>query len=135
VTTRISLEIESPCGNMKTDLTTGEGREHDGAEVEATRIIDTLGFAAVMAIGAYGIDHQDLIEAIRSAAGPTMTARPSTPPRRNPDGSTTITVKTCCRACGRTLGDATREELDDAIAGLPLPDLSDECGCKGARQP
>lgn len=58
-----------------------------------------------------------------------MRARPWTPERRNLDGSTTITVKRACGGCGRSLGDATDQEIACAIAGEPLPDVATECGC------
>jgi len=53
--------------------------------------------------------------------------RPRTPDRRNPDGTTTITMKRACNGCGNYLGDATSYELDRAVAGLPLPDVIHEC--------
>ncbi len=56
--------------------------------------------------------------------------RPSTPPQTRPDGRTVITVHRCCNGCSRDLGDATKEELDHAVAGLPLPDVRGECGCR-----
>lgn len=56
-------------------------------------------------------------------------SRPTTPDRKNPDGTTTITVQRACNGCGRTLGDATTVELDCAYMGLPLPDVTAECGC------
>ncbi len=40
-----------------------------------------------------------------------------------------ITVQRCCNGCGRSLGDATDDELNAAVAGAPLPDVRDECGC------
>lgn len=43
---------------------------------------------------------------------------------------TTMTVKRSCNGCGRQLGDATKTELLHAVAGLPLPDVRDECGCR-----
>lgn len=56
-------------------------------------------------------------------------ARPSTPPRKNPDGTTTMTVGRCCNGCGRKLGDVTDAEMDAAMSGAPLPDVRAECGC------
>jgi hypothetical protein len=58
-----------------------------------------------------------------------VSGRLSTPVRINPDGSRTITVGRCCNGCYRAIGDATDEELDAAVRGLPLPDVRDECGC------
>lgn len=58
-----------------------------------------------------------------------MSGRPSTPPRVE-GTTTTITVKRCCSSCGRELGDATDAELDAAIEGRPLPDVTAECGCR-----
>lgn len=55
--------------------------------------------------------------------------RTSTPPRANPDGSTTVKVQRACNNCNRSLGDATEEELDAAMNGERLPDVSIECGC------
>lgn len=57
------------------------------------------------------------------------TTRQWTPDRRNPDGSTTVTVKRCCNGCGRPLGDVTDREVNAGIAGIRLPDVRDECGC------
>lgn len=56
-----------------------------------------------------------------------MSARPSTPDRKNPDGSTTVTVQRCCNGCGNPIGDVTDAEIDGSIAGLRLPDVRDEC--------
>lgn len=58
-----------------------------------------------------------------------MSPRPTTPDRKNPDGTTTITLQRACVA-GHPLGDATTVELDAAYLGLPLPDVTDECGCR-----
>lgn len=58
-----------------------------------------------------------------------MSPRPTTPDRKSPDGTTTITVQRACNGCGRDIGDATTVELDCAYMGLPLPDVADECGC------
>jgi len=38
-----------------------------------------------------------------------------------------ITVKRCCNGCGRRLGDVTDDEIDAAVGGLPLPDITGEC--------
>lgn len=59
-----------------------------------------------------------------------MSSRPSTAERRNPDGTTTVTVKRACNSCGRTLGDATEQEIAAAVEGRPLSDVADECGCR-----
>lgn len=53
--------------------------------------------------------------------------RPWTPDRRNPEGSTTVTVKRCCNGCGRQLGDASLIELEAGMCGQPLPDVRGEC--------
>lgn len=58
--------------------------------------------------------------------------RPWTPPTKTESGGTRITVKRACERCGRDIGDATRDELDAAIAGAPLPDVAHECGCPHA---
>lgn len=55
--------------------------------------------------------------------------RPSTPDETLPDGSRRCRVKRCCNGCGRVLGDVTEAEIDAAVAGIPLPDVRDECGC------
>lgn len=52
---------------------------------------------------------------------------------RLPNGVTRITVKRCCNGCGRRLGDVHDHELDHAMAGLPLPDVTAECGCSPLR--
>lgn len=51
-----------------------------------------------------------------------------TPDDVRPTGRT-IHVKRACTTCGRLLGDPTDAELDLAVAGVPLPDVTDECGC------
>lgn len=56
-------------------------------------------------------------------------ARNFTPDKRNADGSTTFRVKRYCNGCGKSIGDVNEAELDAAIAGLPLPDVREECGC------
>lgn len=55
--------------------------------------------------------------------------RTNTADRRNPDGSTTVTVKRACNGCHRLIGDATTEELEAGMNGRPLPDVTVECGC------
>lgn len=54
--------------------------------------------------------------------------RTFTPPRKTETG-TRITVHRHCDTCGRDIGDATAEELEASVAGAPLPDVADECGC------
>lgn len=61
-----------------------------------------------------------------------MTPRPNTPDRKNPDGSTTMRVKRLCNGCREPVGDATEEEMDAAVMGLPLPDVHEEHGCQQA---
>ncbi len=60
--------------------------------------------------------------------------RPTTPEQRYQaeDGHwvTRLTVQRVCNGCGRALGDATEHELDCAVAGMPLPDVREECGCR-----
>jgi hypothetical protein len=61
---------------------------------------------------------------------PTSTVavrRPWTPDRKNPDGSTTVTVKRCCNGCGEKIGDVSLVEIDAAIAGEEQPDVRGEC--------
>lgn len=55
--------------------------------------------------------------------------RTNTPDRRNPDGSTTRTVKRACNGCHRLIGDVTEKEIEAGINGEPLPDVTVECGC------
>ena len=43
----------------------------------------------------------------------------------------TVRMQRCCNGCGRQLRDVTLAEVDAAIAGTPLPDVTDECGCAG----
>ena len=40
-----------------------------------------------------------------------------------------MTVQRCCNGCGRSLGDVTEQEIECAVAGRPLPDVRQECGC------
>lgn len=66
----------------------------------------------------------------------TTQNRPSTPPRQNPNGSRTITVKRCCNGCGHELGDANQTELDAAMVGQDPPDVRSECpNCQPAPLP
>ncbi|UXA19501.1 hypothetical protein [Mycobacterium sp. SMC-4] len=57
--------------------------------------------------------------------------RPKTPPRiwTDDDGREhrTMTVQRCCNGCRREIGDVTAEEIERAVAGLPLLDVRDEC--------
>lgn len=57
--------------------------------------------------------------------------RAFTPPQKTATG-TRITVHRYCDSCGRDVGDASQEELEAAVAGVPLPDISRECGCAKA---
>ncbi len=61
-----------------------------------------------------------------------MNGRPNTPPTTTATGGRRITVKRHCDRCGREVGDATADELDAATAGAPLPDVTEECGCRAA---
>jgi hypothetical protein len=56
-----------------------------------------------------------------------MSARTFTPDVKHPDGSRTIHMKRACNGCGQNVGDPTDDEMDRAIAGLPLPDVRSEC--------
>jgi len=58
--------------------------------------------------------------------------RPSTPPETTATGSRRLTVKRACDRCDRELGDATKEELETAMLGAPLPSVVAECGCLAA---
>lgn len=57
--------------------------------------------------------------------------RPSTPDRIMPSGGRRITVKRCCNGCFAEIGDVSDMEMQLAIAGRPLPDVREECGCLG----
>jgi hypothetical protein len=55
-----------------------------------------------------------------------------TPTIRTSPTSRRGTTKRACNGCSELLGDVTDEEIDAAIAGLPLPDARSECPkCKG----
>lgn len=41
-----------------------------------------------------------------------------------------LTVKRCCDGCGEPIGDVTDQEMDNAVAGLPLPSVIAEHGCQ-----
>lgn len=64
----------------------------------------------------------------------TAETRPWTPDESLPDGVTRIHVKRCCNGCGRILGDVTEAEIDAAVTGAPLPDVTAECGCADGGQ-
>ncbi len=67
-----------------------------------------------------------LAEAVWQQAAP----RHWTPLHHDPaTGQTTIHVHRSCNGCGRSLGDATPDELSRAITGSALPDVRPECGC------
>jgi hypothetical protein len=51
--------------------------------------------------------------------------RPWTPDERY-DGGTRVTVKRACNGCGALLGDATEEEIEQAIDGV-MRDVRGEC--------
>lgn len=55
--------------------------------------------------------------------------RPWTPDEKLPSGGTRLRTKRCCNGCGSAIGDATTFELENAIFGIPLPDVRKECGC------
>lgn len=42
---------------------------------------------------------------------------------------TRVRVKRTCENCHRPIGDVTESEMDAAVAGVPLPNVADECGC------
>ncbi len=56
--------------------------------------------------------------------------RPWTPSTRN-----RIAVKRMCNGCKRALGDPTDADLEAAMAGRPLPDVTEECGCNWDQPP
>ncbi|SMF86450.1 hypothetical protein [Streptomyces sp. Amel2xC10] len=62
-------------------------------------------------------------------------ARPNAPDRVNPDGSRSIRMKRACNGCGVQLGDATEDEMNRGILGLPLPDVRRECPTCGPTAP
>lgn len=65
-------------------------------------------------------------------------SRPNTPDlvtaQPGPNGtirkSRRVTVKRCCYGCGEPIGDVTDQEMDYAVAGLPLPSVITEHGCQ-----
>lgn len=58
--------------------------------------------------------------------------RPWTPDRVREEGGIELSVKRACNGCGQLLGDVTDREMADAIRGLPLFDVTAECGrCQG----
>lgn len=61
--------------------------------------------------------------------------RPWTPDRPSTSGGRRITVKRMCNGCGRALGDVTHDEIEAAVAGRPLPDVREECGCDWDQPP
>lgn len=52
--------------------------------------------------------------------------RPWTPDVRAEDG-TRITVRRCCNGCGLQVGDASAADLEAAMTGRVLPDVTGEC--------
>jgi hypothetical protein len=65
---------------------------------------------------------------------PATSHRPRTPDLIRYDDagnetSRTVTMQRACNGCGRRIGDVTEAELDAAVAGRPLPDVREECGC------
>jgi hypothetical protein len=52
--------------------------------------------------------------------------RKSTPDQVN-GTRRTIRVQRCCNGCGKPIGDADEADMNAAVAGLPLPDVRDEC--------
>jgi len=58
--------------------------------------------------------------------------RPWTPDTILAAGGRRINVKRACNGCGTLLGDVTDEEMNDAVRGFPLLDVTPECGlCQG----
>jgi hypothetical protein len=53
--------------------------------------------------------------------------RSNTPDVDLPGGGKRITVKRACNGCGDLIGDVTEEEIERAIAGLPIEDVRGEC--------
>lgn len=66
--------------------------------------------------------HSGTHEAAETAANPA--GRPWTPDRRNPDGSTRITLKRACNGCSKLLGDIISRDAD---AHGNLADVRAEC--------
>jgi hypothetical protein len=103
--------------------------------IYATREIAAEGFLGMgpaLFVHTYFVEAQDMsvddfVTRIEWRYLDTYT-RPSTDTVRLPEGGSRITVKRCCDACGRELGDATEAELDAAVTGRLLPSVLDECG-------
>lgn len=53
--------------------------------------------------------------------------RTNTPDVELPGGGKQITVKRACNGCGELIGDVTEEEIERAIARLPIEDVRAEC--------
>jgi hypothetical protein len=54
-------------------------------------------------------------------------SRPWTADEDHPDGRRTIHLKRACNGCGALIGDVTDDEMDAAVDGRPLPDVTGEC--------
>ena len=68
------------------------------------------------------------LPAVTSPVGSSLpTRRPWTPDEDLPGGGKRITAKRVCNGCGDLVGDVTDDEIDRAISGLPLDDVTDEC--------
>lgn len=65
----------------------------------------------------------------RHLAGLSLSTRTATPDRIRKGGGKTMTIQRACNGCQKSLGDAREDELESAVAGLPLPDVRLECGC------
>lgn len=54
--------------------------------------------------------------------------RQRTEPRKSTRSAGMVhTVQRCCNGCGSEIGDVRQEEIEAAIAGRDLPDVTDEC--------
>lgn len=100
----------------------------------ATVLEPAIAFQAfIRGVGAGVVLHEYLTAVHdRHLAGDTLSTRPWTPDYIDLGGATHVRVKRACNGCGDRLGDATLDELDAAVDGLPLPDVRIECGCWSA---
>lgn len=100
----------------------------------AAALDDPIAYRAFVRGVGPGVVLHEYLSAVhdRHLAGGSLSTRPCTPDHVDLTGITRVTVKRSCNGCGSTLGDATTTELDAAIDGAPLPDVTLECGCWSA---
>lgn len=99
----------------------------------AAALDDPIAYRAFVRGVTFGVVLHEYLTAVhdRHLAGQSLSTRPWTPDHVDQDGTTHLTVKRACNGCGDTLGDATTAELEDAVAGDQLTDVTLECGCAG----